>query len=312
MGGGGVGSGGTTVVGTGGAGMGGTTAIISTGGTGGRVTGGISGGGGTGKGGAGGGGGTAAGGVDGGSDARATGIDAGADGSPVDVAAGPDGPASCGQLGTQQACEQRSDCHAVFEDPRDCACAALGCCARFKQCATGGLAQCSGTVAFNTASPYCEGPYVVAYANGCFEGCVAKTDCASATICPTVAPVDRATCSGAVTCSYQDCAGAGRTLATCRSNLWTVETAACDTTRCAGAGTTATTLICKADEVCVLTTSGGGAYWIRPDCVKNTCSPAAVATTCLPGLSGSCSVDSVGIVHCSESSSCGSGQGGCQ
>lgn len=332
---GGVGSGGTTVAGAGGTAAGGTTAITSTSGNGGRATGGSSGGGGTGRGGAGGAGGMGSGGVDGGIDAGACPpgqawcpgctpgagacastcpglICPGVDGGRVDAFAGLDGPAPCSQLGTQAACEQRSDCHSVFEDPRDCACAALGCCARFRSCANGGLAQCSGTVACNMASPYCEGPYVVAYANNCFDGCVAKTDCASTTICPTVAPVDRAMCTGSVTCTYQDCAGAGRTLATCQGGIWNVETAACDTTRCTGAGTTATTLNCQSDEVCVLTTAGGGAYSVRPGCVKNTCSPAAVTVACLPPLSGSCSVDTVGIVHCSEPSLCGSGQGGCQ
>jgi hypothetical protein len=31
----------------------------------------------------------------------------------------------------------------------------------------------------DAVAPHCEGPYVVAYSGGCFEGCVLSSDCAA-------------------------------------------------------------------------------------------------------------------------------------
>jgi hypothetical protein len=93
--------------------------------------------------------------------------------APSDALAG-----TCSALTTQTACEARSDCHAVFNDPNNCACAALGCCAKFSKCASGARANCSGPATCNTVTPHCEGQYTVAYANSCFEGCVKSTACA--------------------------------------------------------------------------------------------------------------------------------------
>ena len=86
----------------------------------------------------------------------------------------------CAQVTTKDACEQRSDCHSVFVDPHNCACAALGCCAQFSRCADGDKATCkpSSGVVCGAAQPYCEGPYVVSYTSTCYEGCVQSTDCA--------------------------------------------------------------------------------------------------------------------------------------
>jgi hypothetical protein len=79
---------------------------------------------------------------------------------------------------TQVACDARSDCHAVFEDPHNCACAALGCCARFARCAEGDRARCTNPgIACERVTPYCEQPYVVSYAQLCYEGCVRATEC---------------------------------------------------------------------------------------------------------------------------------------
>jgi len=88
-------------------------------------------------------------------------------------------PLPCAQVTTKDGCEARTDCHSVFVDPHNCACAALGCCAQFSRCADGDKAACqapSGLVC-GAAPPYCEGPYVVGYTTGCYEGCVQKTDC---------------------------------------------------------------------------------------------------------------------------------------
>ena len=85
---------------------------------------------------------------------------------------------ACADVTTQAACDARSDCHAVFEDPHNCACAALGCCARFARCANGDRARCTpGAALCDMVSPYCEQPYVVSYVNTCYEGCVRATEC---------------------------------------------------------------------------------------------------------------------------------------
>jgi len=89
-------------------------------------------------------------------------------------------PLPCAQVTTKDACEARTDCHSVFMDPHNCACAALGCCAQFSRCANGDKAMCKAPtgLACGAATPYCEGPYVVSYTATCFEGCVQSKDCA--------------------------------------------------------------------------------------------------------------------------------------
>ena len=90
-------------------------------------------------------------------------------------------PVPCGQVTTRDACEARPDCHSVFVDPHNCACAALGCCAQFSRCADGDTATCKvpSGIACGAAPPYCEGPYVVSYTATCYEGCVQQSDCAN-------------------------------------------------------------------------------------------------------------------------------------
>jgi hypothetical protein len=91
-----------------------------------------------------------------------------------------DGGRTCGELTTQAECDARSDCHPVFVDPRNCACLAIGCCARFSFCASGERARCTPPVpiACTIAEPYCENPaYVISYTQSCYEGCVRPTDC---------------------------------------------------------------------------------------------------------------------------------------
>ncbi|MBN2575051.1 MAG: hypothetical protein JXP73_10860 [Deltaproteobacteria bacterium] len=87
-------------------------------------------------------------------------------------------PPACSLLSTESDCEARSDCHSVFRDYADCACATPGCCARFDRCGEGGQADCKGPALCKMMEPYCEGPYVVAYVDSCYEGCVRSADCA--------------------------------------------------------------------------------------------------------------------------------------
>jgi hypothetical protein len=92
--------------------------------------------------------------------------------------AGGEGGVPCADATTLETCDARSDCHSVFEDPRNCACAALGCCARFARCADGARAVCTGgAIACDALTPYCEAPYVVSYTQNCYEGCVRATAC---------------------------------------------------------------------------------------------------------------------------------------
>jgi hypothetical protein len=99
-----------------------------------------------------------------------------ADGPPA--CAQPRCAAPCSSATTLDACEARTDCHSVFQDPGTCGCAASGCCAKFSFCAAGDQATCTGTPVCKSLAPFCESPYVVAYAGSCYEGCVKKTDCA--------------------------------------------------------------------------------------------------------------------------------------
>jgi hypothetical protein len=86
---------------------------------------------------------------------------------------------SCDGL-TQDACDQSPDCHSVFYDAGPCQCATAGCCTYFDRCAPGKLADCAGPATCETdAAVNCEGPYVLSYANSCYEGCVLPSECAS-------------------------------------------------------------------------------------------------------------------------------------
>jgi len=87
-------------------------------------------------------------------------------------------PVACAQVTTLDACEARTDCHSVFQDPGTCGCAGSGCCAHFSRCADGDKAACTGTPLCKIATPFCESPYVVAHTGSCYEGCVQKKDCA--------------------------------------------------------------------------------------------------------------------------------------
>lgn len=283
---------GTTIIGTGGIGSGGT---ISSGSGGSSVgTGGIPGTGGIGMGGAtrsGTGGTTGTGGSivgTGGSIAGTGGtVRSGTGGSGTGGAVldggTPDGAAAkCSEVTTQAECDARPDCHAVFEDPGTCGCSAPGCCARFKRCATGNTADCVGPALCEMVAPHCELPYVVAYTGLCYEGCVKQDECGTLP-CPKSAPQDGTTCSTAQgTCYYEDCAGAGRTLAKCAAGSWQVTSAACGPYLCEAPITDAGALTCAAGKVCVVTTDSS--FRTTTACVDQTCGTGPMSTTCIQGL----------------------------
>lgn len=130
-----------------------------------------------GAGGQGGGAGTFGSGGDGGSRGGTGGGSGGAGGNGGASGAGGNGVA-CSAVTTLDACDARPDCHSVFNDPHNCACAALGCCARFARCADGDRARCAETpTACDALTPYCESPYTVGYTPTCYEGCVRISEC---------------------------------------------------------------------------------------------------------------------------------------
>ena len=236
------------------------------------------------------------------------------DASPVDAGSGDIPIAACAQLATQTACDVRSDCHSVFLDQGNCECSAVGCCTRFDRCADGGKANCMGPALCKSLTPKCEGPnYVLSYTGSCYEGCVHPSACPTPT-CPQAPPTNALSCGSVdFSCFYEDCGGAGRTLADCSGGTWKVQTAACSSTTCTGIGPT-TTLTCAAGKLCVLTTSGGGAHIVQPSCVDNTCGQGPISPQCIQGTSGSCSGNYFlsGVeIDCSLPSSCAQGQGGC-
>jgi len=299
------GTGGTAVVGTGGSVVGGSgtggngTAVVGTGGngvggigTGGRPAG--TGGAGT--------GGTMP------LDAGCTGSACVFDGGTLDG-----GLEGCSAL-TSTECNLRNDCHSVYVNLQICACMEEGCCMRFDHCADGDLADCTGPAICNTASPVCEGQnYTVGFKGGCYEGCVRTNECILPA-CPQTPPSNDASC-GPVDhpCFYEDCAGKGRTLATCKGGTWTVQTTACAPADCVGVGVSPLGLTCAEGQVCVRTNMSYPVFTVEPSCVDNTCGAQPIAPECLTGLSGTCSVEvsaSGGDIYCVLPSGC-QGAGGC-
>jgi hypothetical protein len=255
----------TLLSGTGGGGIdggaaGSGTGGLTTGGAGGFATGGV--------------GGTATGGV--------PGMDGGA----------PDAPsAKCSDVTTQAACDARTDCHSVFVDPGTCGCAGAGCCAHFQSCADGDQANCMGPVACTMAMPFCESPYIVSVRGACYEGCVKQTDCALPA-CPLDPPANGSACGPvpvSQTCYYEDCAGAGRTVATCSTgaSTWQVTTGPCAAIACEDPSASSG-LTCPAGMVCIITRSSGGTLMTTSTCVDHTCGTGPITPECVPSLSGTC------------------------
>jgi hypothetical protein len=105
--------------------------------------------------------------------------------------------------------------------------------------------------------------------------------------CPATAPGGASLCtSNAQVCFYEDCAGVGRTVATCSNGTWSVQTAACGAVKCTSYPMV--NMSCSSGQVCSV--SAGGA--LLASCVENrcgagpvTCECAASCTTC--SISGS-------------------------
>lgn len=222
-----------------------------------------------------------------------------ADGGAIDGGS-PDAPLpKCNEVTTQAECDARDDCYSVFEDKNDCGCATPGCCARFKSCSNGSYANCLDNASCEMIPPVCNPPYVLAYKNLCYEGCVFQDDCGLLP-CPKSAPQNGSTCSPSNgTCYYEDCAGGGRMLARCEDRLWKVETAACNAYPCQAPEKDGGVLTCAAGEICVVNTDTS--FRVTPSCEKQTCGTREMSTSCIEGTEGWCTarykLDGV-VVNC--------------
>lgn len=170
---------------------------------------------------------------------------------------------------------------------------------------TGGDDDCTGK-ACGTACTWVSGSVVQPGkcdpGGSCFPGdpvCNIEntTDCS----CPDTPPTAGSACEPCaplLSCTYNDCGGAGRTVATCAANAWQVETEACSVTQCDG-------LQCG-EQVC-LTIQGQAAGDKR--CVDDPCPGGPLTCECAASLcTGEFNADVCGIfgpnhVKCTASSS---------
>jgi hypothetical protein len=110
--------------------------------------------------------------------------------------------------------------------------------------------------------------------------------------CPAFAPLGASSCdSDGQVCFYEDCVGAGRTVATCQKlggprGSWSLRTAACGTVHCAGLPGA---MSCASGQVCSVTEGGT----IGGTCAQSTCGTGPVSCACAHascidcGISGS-------------------------
>lgn len=238
-----------------------------------------------------------------------TAVTSGGGASTVDAGSNPDVPPACRTIRIQADCDQRNDCHSVsIDDQAACGCSTPGCCLRLLRCDDGGAVACAGRINCMQPMPSCGAPYAVQYRSdtSCYEGCVLASKCLPTATCPSAAPANGTNCgSNALSCVYQDCAGAGRTQATCQGGTWDVQTVTCDSVSCKGGGLAISGVICGPGQICVHTTEAGGAYRITPSCATNNCGSSPVSLSCVQGLSGSCTVRSDSEISCSMPLNCG-------
>ena len=170
--------------------------------------------------------------------------------------------------------------------------------------ATGGSLSGGGT--FATGGSSSPGGTIVTGGKIGTGGTLA-TGGSSSVACPSKAPAASSPCTSTnLSCFYEDCAGAGRTQATCGSNgTWSVDTAACGTITCSNFGVISPTT-CQPGQYCRITYAGAS-YAM---CVTSTCGQGPVTDSCLSSYSCSVSKSLTGgiIVSCNG---CPAGSGGC-
>jgi hypothetical protein len=106
---------------------------------------------------------------------------------------------------------------------------------------------------------------------------------ANSSPCPDVAPQAESSCTQEnLSCFYEDCAGSGRTAATCTSGSWSLATSACSSFSC-------TSETCAPGQVCSITT-GGTQFGM---CIDNPCGSGPITCECVaPNCgAGQCTVN---------------------
>jgi hypothetical protein len=111
----------------------------------------------------------------------------------------------------------------------------------------------------------------------------ARRDGANAPPCPSAPPHDGASCVGEQRCFYEDCAGAGRTSATCANDVWTVASATCQRTSCQSGMANSQ---CDPGTLCLAIASGVPVAL----CTPNGCGGGPISCDCLASCSGTCRV----------------------
>jgi hypothetical protein len=124
----------------------------------------------------------------------------------------------------------------------------------------------------------------------------------TAAACPAAVPTTAGSCNTAGSCYYEDCAGAGRTIATCTNGNWIISTAACASVICPGPST----LTCQAGQLCMV--RAGGALLV--ECIANPCGTGAISCNCVQSCTGVCTV--IGTAQTGVTINCNTcPQGGC-
>jgi len=107
--------------------------------------------------------------------------------------------------------------------------------------------------------------------------------------CPTTAPVGASSCdwNGQV-CFYEDCAGAGRTVATClklgaTGFSWSLQNTACGAVHCSGLPGP---MSCASGQVCSVSQSGT----ISGTCEQSTCGAGPITCECAHATCTNCAI----------------------
>lgn len=85
----------------------------------------------------------------------------------------------CFDLG-EEACLDHPDCHAVYNADAVpvCDCNTPGCCIFFERCSEGpAICEAPPEILCDRIPPECDGPYVIGYRGGCYEGCARIEEC---------------------------------------------------------------------------------------------------------------------------------------
>src|SRR6478736_4933837 len=89
--------------------------------------------------------------------------------------------------------------------------------------------------------------------------------------CPAAPPLSGSPCAYPGPCFYQDCAGAGRTSATCGNGVWIIESAPCSAVECGSAP-----IHCSSEQFCSIAEGGT----LSAMCSQSSCGTGLVTCAC--------------------------------